>query len=90
MGCVFSFDVRWGSSQSIFWAAEHLLCFFILNGCFFSGPDLIHSYRTHLPIFISILPTLVSYYLSPNNIGTLFTYLPYKQNHPIDISTLQT
>jgi hypothetical protein len=37
--------------------------FFVLFvlGYFFSGPDLTHSYPTHLPTFISIVSTLIPY-----------------------------
>ncbi len=70
------------------------------------GPDLTHSYPTHLPTFISTASTLVPYLLSPTDITTLITSYPiflptilttYPTNlatlhtqPPIDISTLQT
>jgi hypothetical protein len=45
-------------------------------GCFSLGPDLTDSYPPHLSIFISTVPTLVSYLLSSIDIITLITSYP--------------
>jgi hypothetical protein len=45
-----------------FFATDHCIFFFwFVLGCFFPGPDLTHSYPTHLPTLISIVSTLVFY-----------------------------
>jgi hypothetical protein len=59
MGCIFSFDIKWGSSQSISFHCWPL--YFIFGGLFLVGPNLTHNYPIHLPTFISIVPTLVPY-----------------------------
>jgi hypothetical protein len=60
------FDFRWGSSQSISFGFFLLLIavfsfWGFVFGWFFLGFDLTHSYPTHLPTLISIVPTLVLY-----------------------------
>ncbi len=43
-------------------ADDHCTFFFgFVLGCFFLGPDLTHSYLTHLSTFINIVPTLIPY-----------------------------
>jgi hypothetical protein len=71
MGCVFSFGTRWGSSQSIFFCSPLFFLFFLVLGRFPLGPNLTHSYPTHLPTFINIVPTLLPYLLSLTEIATL-------------------
>jgi hypothetical protein len=51
MGYIFSFGIKWGSSQSIsfhYWPLYFFFCFVLF--CFFPGLDLTHSYLlTFLP-----------------------------------------
>ncbi len=61
-----------------------LFYFIFCSWPFSFGLDLTHSYSTHLPIFISIAPTLTPYLLSLTDIVTLMT------NYPIDLATIQT
>ncbi len=63
MGCIYSFGTRWGSSQFLFYFCWplYLVFFVFVLGYFFPGPDFTHSYPTHLPTFINIVPTLVLY-----------------------------
>ncbi len=70
MGCVFSFDARWGSYNPFLFYADHYICFLIL-GRFPLGIDLTHCYPTHFPTPISTAPILVPYLLSPTYIATL-------------------
>jgi hypothetical protein len=45
-----------------FFAIDHCIYFFgFVLGYFFLGLNLTHSYATHLPTLISIVPTLVPY-----------------------------
>ncbi len=50
-----------------------LFLFLFVFYCFFLGTHLKHNYFTHLPTLISIVSTLVPYYLSLNDIATLVT-----------------
>ncbi len=61
MGCVFSFNVRWDSVHFFSLLTTVLFFFGFVLGCFFFGPDMTHSYPTHLLTFISIVSTLVPY-----------------------------
>ncbi len=83
MGCIFSFNVRWGSSQSISFCCWPL-CFFFFFLAVFPGPDLTHSYPAHFPTLISIAPTLVPYLLGPIDTTTLIT------SYPTDLVTVLT
>ncbi len=51
MGCIFSFSIIWGSSQSISFCCWTLYLFFtfLVIGRFSLGTDLTHTYPTHLP-----------------------------------------
>jgi hypothetical protein len=85
MGYIFSLSIRWGSSQSIFFATDHYIIIFgLFLVFFFLRPDLTHSYPTHLPTFISIVLTLVPYYLSFIDITILIT------SYPTDLTTIPT
>ncbi len=84
MGCIFSFDTKWGSLQSISFCCWPLYFFFLVLGYFSFGLGLTHSYPTHLPTFISIAPTLLPYLLSPIDIAiVIISYL-------IDLITILT
>jgi hypothetical protein len=58
--------------------------FMFVFGYFFPGPDLTHNYPTHFLTLISIVPTLIPYYLSLINITTLII------NYPTDLTTILT
>jgi len=96
MGYILSFDVRWGSSQSISFHCWPLYFFWgFVFGCFFLGLDLTHSYLIHLLTLISIVPSLVPYLLSPTNITILITSYPIDlitilTTYPINIATMLT
>jgi hypothetical protein len=61
-----------------------IVLFLGVLGRFSLGPDLTHNYLVHFPTFISIVPTLVPYLLSPIDITTLIT------NYPIDLTIVLT
>ncbi len=82
MGCIFSFDTKWGSSQSIsfcYWPLYFYFFWFLVG-----FPLDLTSHFTHLPTFINIAPTLVPYLLSLINIATLIT------SYHIDLTTILT
>jgi hypothetical protein len=83
MGCIFSFNVRCGSSQCFFLLLT-IVFFFWVIGHFSRGPNLTHNYHAHFPTLIKIAPTLVPYLLSPTDIATLIT------SHRIDLAIVLT
>ncbi len=88
MGYVLSFSPRWGSTQSIsffYWSLYFFLFFFfffLVLDHLSLGPNLTHSYLTHLLTLTSTAPTLVLYLLSPTDIATLII------NYLINLATI--
>ncbi len=83
MDCVFSFNAKWGSSQSISFCCWPL--YFILFFWFLVIFPLDLTYHPdHFPTFISSAPTLVPYLLSPTDIATLIT------SYHIDLAIILT
>jgi hypothetical protein len=60
--------------------------FYLILGRFSPGPNLTHSYPTHLPTLISIAPILVPYLLYPIDIVTLITTI--QTTYPTNLITL--